>query len=71
MSEMPPAAPDGAVIVMYVMPILTLLVTSADSGILVMHTVMSGSDGTDKPHRASWGIIALVIGPLPGAGVGP
>ncbi|HSG57024.1 MAG TPA: BCCT family transporter, partial [Paracoccaceae bacterium] len=44
----------------------TFLVTSADSGILVMNTIMSGGDQeTDNKHKIVWGVIlTLVIGTL-------
>lgn len=56
--------------VMCVCLILTFLVTSADSGILVMNTIMSGgSIDTDIKHRIIWGVIlTLVIGALIMAG---
>ncbi len=52
--------------IMCVVLILTFLVTSADSGILVMNTIMSGGDQeTGIKHRIVWGIIlTLVIGTL-------
>ena len=52
--------------VMCVVLIMTFLVTSADSGILVMNTIMSGgSQETGIKHRIVWGIIlTLVIGAL-------
>ena len=52
--------------VMCVVLIMTFLVTSADSGILVMNTIMSGGDQeTGIKHRIVWGvIITLVIGTL-------
>jgi choline-glycine betaine transporter len=52
--------------VMCVVLIMTFLVTSADSGILVMNTIMSGgSQETSIRHRIVWGIIlTLVIGTL-------
>ena len=51
---------------MCVVLILTFLVTSADSGILVMNTIMSGgSQQTGIKHRIVWGIIlTAVIGTL-------
>ncbi len=61
---------DGFVLslltVMCVVLILTFLVTSADSGILVMNTIMSGGEQeTDHKHRIVWGVIlTLVIGAL-------
>ena len=50
--------------------IMTFLVTSADSGILVMNTIMSGgAEETDVKHRIVWGVIlTLVIGTLLVAG---
>ena len=52
--------------VMCVVLIMTFLVTSADSGILVMNTIMSGgSQQTGVKHRIIWGVIlTLVIGAL-------
>ena len=52
--------------VMCVVLIMTFLVTSADSGILVMNTIMSGgSQETGIKHRIVWGIIlTAVIGTL-------
>ena len=52
--------------IMCVVLILTFLVTSADSGILVMNTIMSGGEEeTGVKHRIVWGIIlTLVIGAL-------
>ena len=51
---------------MCVVLILTFLVTSADSGILVMNTIMSGgSQQTGIKHRIVWGVIlTAVIGTL-------
>ena len=51
---------------MCVVLILTFLVTSADSGILVMNTIMSGgSQETGIKHRIVWGLIlTAVIGTL-------
>ncbi len=56
----------GAVIVMCVVLIMTFLVTSADSGILVMNTIMSGgATETGVKHRIIWGLILTgVIGSL-------
>ncbi|MEO0909754.1 MAG: BCCT family transporter, partial [Pseudomonadota bacterium] len=56
----------GAIVVMCVVLILTFLVTSADSGILVMNTIMSGgSQETGIKHRIIWGLIlTAVIGAL-------
>ena len=55
-----------AITMMCVVLILTFLVTSADSGILVMNTIMSGGDQrTGIKHRIVWGVIlTLVIGTL-------
>ncbi|WP_282064654.1 BCCT family transporter [Aliiroseovarius marinus] len=52
--------------VMCVVLIMTFLVTSADSGILVMNTIMSGgSQETGIKHRIVWGVIlTAVIGTL-------
>ena len=52
--------------VMCVVLILTFLVTSADSGILVMNTIMSGgATETGIKHRIIWGLIlTAVIGAL-------
>ena len=52
--------------IMCVVLIMTFLVTSADSGILVMNTIMSGgSQETGVKHRIVWGVIlTLVIGTL-------
>ncbi|MEM9128434.1 MAG: BCCT family transporter [Pseudomonadota bacterium] len=51
---------------------MTFLVTSADSGILVMNTIMSGgSEETGFKHRVLWGgLLTLVIGTLLIAGGG-
>ena len=58
--------------IMCVVLIMTFLVTSADSGILVMNTIMSGGEQeTGIKHRIIWGIIlTLVIGTLLIAGGG-
>ena len=55
-----------AITVMCVMLILTFLVTSADSGILVMNTIMFGGEQkTGIKHRIVWVVIlTLVIGTL-------
>jgi len=52
--------------IMCVVLIMTFLVTSADSGILVMNTIMSGGEQvTGNKHKIVWGIIlTLVIGTL-------
>ena len=56
----------SAITIMCVVLILTFLVTSADSGILVMNTIMSGGEQkTGIKHRIVWGVIlTLVIGTL-------
>ena len=55
-----------AMTVMCVVLVMTFLVTSADSGILVMNTIMSGgSQETGIKHRIVWGVIlTAVIGTL-------
>ena len=62
----------GALVVMCVILILTFLVTSADSGILVMNTIMSGgAEETGIFHRILWGLImTALIGVLLVAGGG-
>ncbi len=52
--------------IMCVVLIMTFLVTSADSGILVMNTIMSGGEQeTGIKHRIIWGLIlTAVIGAL-------
>lgn len=51
-----------AITVMAVILIMTFLVTSADSGILVMNTIMSGgSQDTGIKHRIIWGIILTLV----------
>lgn len=61
-----------AMIIMCVVLIMTFLVTSADFGILVMNTIMSGgAEETGVKHRIIWGVIlTLVIGTLLLAGGG-
>ena len=61
-----------ALIIMCVVLIMTFLVTSADSGILVMNTIISGgAEETGMLHRIVWGVIlTLVIGTLLVAGGG-
>ena len=56
----------SALNIMSVVLIMTFLVTSADSGILVMNTIMSGGEQeTGIKHRIVWGVIlTLVIGAL-------
>lgn len=62
----------NGVVIMCVVLIMTFLVTSADSGILVMNTIMSGgSQETGVFHRIIWGVIlTAVIGTLLVAGGG-
>ncbi|UWR03750.1 BCCT family transporter [Ruegeria conchae] len=62
----------AVVTVMCVLLTMTFLVTSADSGILVMNTIMSGgSEDTGLLHRIIWGVLlTLVIGTLLIAGGG-
>ena len=52
--------------IMCVVLIMTFLVTSADSGILVMNTIMSGGDqNIGNKHKIVWGVIlTAVIGTL-------
>ncbi len=48
--------------IMSVVLILTFLVTSADSGILVMNTIMSGGQAeTGIKHRIIWGVILTAV----------
>lgn len=56
----------SALTVMCVILIMTFLVTSADSGILVMNTIMSGGDqDVGNKHKIIWGVIlTAVIGAL-------
>ncbi len=56
----------SALTIMCVVLIMTFLVTSADSGILVMNTIMSGgAQETGIKHRIVWGLIlTAVIGTL-------
>ena len=60
----------SAITIMCVVLIMTFLVTSADSGILVMNTIMSGGEQeTGVKHRIIWGLIlTAVIGTLIVAG---
>lgn len=62
----------SALTIMCVILIMTFLITSADSGILVMNTIMSGGDQkTSIRHRIIWGVIlTIVIGSLLAAGNG-
>ena len=55
-----------AITIMCVILIMTFLVTSADSGILVLNTIMSGGEQqTGIKHRIVWGVLlTLVIGTL-------
>ncbi|WP_425045212.1 BCCT family transporter [Primorskyibacter sp. S87] len=56
----------SALTIMCVVLIMTFLVTSADSGILVMNTIMSGGDqNVGNKHKVVWGLIlTAVIGTL-------
>ncbi len=56
----------SAITIMCVVLIMTFLVTSADSGILVMNTIMSGGDqNIGNKHKVVWGLIlTAVIGTL-------
>ncbi|MQQ10469.1 BCCT family transporter [Epibacterium sp. SM1979] len=56
----------SGITVMCVVLIMTFLVTSADSGILVMNTIMSGGDqNIGNKHKIVWGVIlTFVIGTL-------
>ena len=56
----------SGITIMCVVLIMTFLVTSADSGILVMNTIMSGGEQeTGIKHRIIWGLIlTAVIGAL-------
>lgn len=60
----------SAITIMCVVLIMTFLVTSADSGILVMNTIMSGGDqNVGNKHKIVWGVIlTAVIGTLLVAG---
>ncbi|WP_261842787.1 BCCT family transporter [Aliamphritea ceti] len=62
----------SAITIMCVVLIMTFLVTSADSGILVMNTIMSGgAQETGNLHRIIWGVLlTLVIATLLIAGGG-
>ena len=52
----------SAITIMCVILIMTFLVTSADSGILVMNTIMSGgSQETGIKHRIIWGVILTLV----------
>ena len=66
-------SPDWAVAlsVVVVLLLLTFLITSADSGILIINTLASGGNQSQKSagHIATWGLIfALLIGALLSAG---
>ncbi|MCA0857846.1 BCCT family transporter [Phaeobacter italicus] len=68
----------AGITIMCVVLILTFLVTSADSGILVMNTIMSGGEQeTGIKHRIIWGLIltavigALIIAGNSGAAANP
>ncbi len=56
----------STITIMCVVLIMTFLVTSADSGILVMNTIMSGGDqDVGNKHKIVWGLIlTAVIGAL-------
>lgn len=56
----------SGITIMCVVLIMTFLVTSADSGILVMNTIMSGGEQhTGVKHRIVWGLLlTAVIGTL-------
>lgn len=58
--------------VVSVILIMTFLVTSADSGVLVLNTIIAGGKiDTGIPHRIIWGVLlTLVIGTLIVAGGG-
>jgi choline-glycine betaine transporter len=60
----------AGITIMCVVLIMTFLVTSADSGILVMNTIMSGGDeNVGNKHKIVWGVIlTAVIGTLLVAG---
>lgn len=62
----------SGITIMCVVLIMTFLVTSADSGILVMNTIMSGGEQeTGIKHRIVWGVVmTAVIGTLLVAGGG-
>jgi choline-glycine betaine transporter len=62
----------SALTIMCVVLIMTFLVTSADSGVLVLNTIMAGgSIDTAVKHRIIWGVLmTMVIGTLLVAGGG-
>jgi len=66
LSEMISGSFLSIITIMCVVLIMTFLVTSADSGILVMNTIMSGGEHeTGIKHRIIWGLIlTAVIGAL-------
>ena len=66
LSEMISGGLLSAITIMCVVLIMTFLVTSADSGILVMNTIMSGGDqNVGNKHKIVWGLIlTAVIGTL-------
>ena len=66
LGEMLSGAFLSLITIMCVVLILTFLVTSADSGILVMNTIMSGGDqDIGNRHKIVWGVIlTAVIGAL-------
>ncbi|OXY83445.1 BCCT family transporter [Oceanimonas doudoroffii] len=70
LQQMLPANAALGMSLMVILLILTYLVTSADSGVLVLNTIMAG--GNDQPgasHRVVWGtILTLVVGSLMFAG---
>ncbi|WP_298723156.1 BCCT family transporter [uncultured Oceanisphaera sp.] len=70
LQQLLPAEAAMAMSLMVILLILTYLVTSADSGVLVLNTIMAG--GNDQPgvsHRVIWGsILTLVVGSLMLAG---
>jgi choline-glycine betaine transporter len=70
LSQMLSGTALSIITIMCVVLIMTFLVTSADSGILVMNTIMSGGEQeTGIKHRIVWGVIlTLVIGTLLVAG---
>ncbi|UWQ93777.1 BCCT family transporter (plasmid) [Rhodobacteraceae bacterium M382] len=52
----------SAITIMCVVLIMTFLVTSADSGILVMNTIMSGGEQqTGIKHRIVWGLLLTLV----------
>ncbi|WP_116474163.1 BCCT family transporter [Zobellella maritima] len=70
LQQLLPAEAATLMSLMVILLILTYLVTSADSGVLVLNTIMAG--GNDQPgvsHRVVWGaILTLVVGSLMFAG---